>query len=194
MTFIEDPGADARSLMLTAPCICSGEKTGHPCRHYWGVNQKFKAANADTVRDGEKQRACTLMPGWPLEFTSEESPTKCNRYEPRPKPGLLALVKRAVGLASGYEAVYRDFEDYRPMTWDEIQKLREDKPDPVPDPFRAGKDPSQMTVDDIVNGPQIGILKPGESLPGESQETKDFVDGLFNRQVERSDGILTKKD
>jgi hypothetical protein len=190
MTFIEDPGADRRSLMLNAPGICSGEKTGHPCVHYWAVNQKFRAANADTLRDGEKQRACTVMPGWPLEFTSEEVPTKCNRYTPRPKPGLLALVKRAVGLASGYESVYADFEDYRPLSAEEIQKLREENPDRPEDALARGKDPTSFTADDIINGPQIGILKPGESLPGESKEVNDIVDGLFGK----SDGIFNKKD
>lgn len=188
MTFIDDPAADRRSLMLNAPSICNGEKTGHPCRHYWAVNQKFRSANSDTVRDGEKQRACTLVPGWPLEWTSEEAPTKCNRYSPRPKPGLLALVQRAIGLASGYEPVYKDFEEYRPLSWDEIQKLRAENPDRPED---QGKHPFSFTVDDIANGPQIGILKQGESLPGESKEITDLVDGLFGG---KSNGILTKKD
>lgn len=178
--------------MLNAPCICSGEKTGHPCAHYWAVNQKFRAANADTVRDGAKQRACTVMPGWPLEFTSEEAPTKCNRYTPRPKPGLLALVQRAIGLASGYEPVYKDFEEYNPLSWDEIQKLRADNPDRPEDALARGKDPTQFTADDIINGPQIGILKPGESLPGESKEVNDLVNGLFGSGD--GDGIFKKKD
>lgn len=178
--------------MLNAPSICNGEKTGHPCRHYWAVNQKFRAANSDTVRDGEKQRACTLVPGWPLEWTSEEAPTKCNRYEPRPKPGLLALVQRALRLASGYEPVYKEFEEYRPLSWDEIKKLREENPD-RPEDALAAKNPLSWTAEDIANGPQIGILKPGESLPGESAEVKDLVDGLFSN-TDRPDGIFTKKD
>jgi hypothetical protein len=182
MPFIDDPGADARSLMLNAPSICNGEKTGHPCVHYWAVNQKFKAGNADTVRDGEKQRACTLVAGWPLEWTSEEAPTKCNRYARRPRPGLLALVQRAVGLAQGYEKPFTDFEAYNPMTWDEINKLREDRPDPAPDPFRAGPDPSTMTAHDIINGPQIGIAPAGTVVTesGLKPETHSFVEGLFD--------------
>ena len=62
--------------MLNAPCVCNGEKTGYVCKHYWSVMQKFSANNAETMRDGEKQRACTLMNGWPLEFYSEEFPTR----------------------------------------------------------------------------------------------------------------------
>ena len=117
MSLIHDPGADARSLMLNAPCICNGEKTGYVCKHYWSVMQKFAANNADTMRDGEKQRACTVMSGWPLEFVSEEFPTKCNRYERKPLPGLIALVARAVGLAErGWQKYDPAFEAYNPMT------------------------------------------------------------------------------
>lgn len=164
---------------MRAPCVCNGEKTGHPCRHYWAVMQKFVSANADTVRDGEKQRACSLMPGWPFEFTSDEMPTKCNRYEPAPKPGLLALVARAVNLAYGYEKFLTDFEVYHPMTLAEIAQLRLDFPDP---PADESMSPLSMTLADIMNGPQIGILKPGEKVPGLGLDpaTDQAIDELFS--------------
>lgn len=182
MSLIHDPGAEARSLMYNAPCICNGEKTGFVCKHYWAVIQKFAANNADTMRDGEKQRACTLMSGWPLEFVSEEFPTRCNRYERKPLPGLFALVARAVGLAErGWQAYDPAFEDFNPMTLDEIAELRKRVPDPAPDPFQRGKRPDQLTVTDIINGPQIGIVQPGESIPGVTlaPEADKVLDEMF---------------
>lgn len=183
MSLIHDPGADARSLMMNAPCICNGEKTGYVCRHYWAVMQKFSANNADSVRDGEKQRACTLMSGWPLEFVSEEFPTRCNRYERRPLPGLFALVARAVGLAErGWQKFDPAFEEFNPMTPEEIAELRKRIPDPPPNPYQiGGKSPDQLSVDDIMHGPQIGIVKPGESVPGVTlaPEADKALDEMF---------------
>jgi len=198
MTIIEDPNADARSLMYRAPCICNGEKTGVQCKHFWGFFKKFAAANADTVRDGEKQRSCTLVPGWPLEFVDEEKPTRCNRFEPRKEPGLVAITKRAaVRLVGGkegpgYVRFDDSFERFNPMTEEDIKKLREEFPDrPVVGRFTMGKNPMSMTPDDIINGPQIGIVKPGESAPSSelSEETSRAVDGLFGSG---DDGIFKK--
>lgn len=184
MSLIHDPGADARSLMLNAPCVCNGEKTGYVCKHYWSVMQKFSANNADTMRDGEKQRACTLMNGWPLEFYSEEFPTRCNRYERRPLPGLFALVARAIGLAddNGWQKFDPAFETFNPMTLEEIAELRRLKPDPAPDPFQiGGKRPDQLSASDIMNGPQINIVKPGEGIPGVtlSADADKALDEIF---------------
>lgn len=190
MSLIHDPGAEKRSLMYNKPCICNGEKTGYVCKHYWSVMQKFAANNADTVRDGEKQRACTLMAGWPLEFVSEEFPTGCNRYERRPAPGLFALVARAIGLAEhGYVKRDAAFEDFNPMTLQEIAELRERIPDPEPDPFQRGKRPDQLSVSDIINGPQIGIVKPGESVPGVTlnAEADKVLDELFEKKPEAAE-------
>lgn len=183
MSLIHDPGADARSLMLNAPCVCNGEKTGYVCKHYWSVMQKFSANNADTMRDGEKQRACTLMNGWPLEFVSEEFPTRCNRYERRPLPGLFALVARAIGLADrGWQQFDPGFEEFNPLTLEEIAELRRLKPDPAPDPFQiGGKRPDQLSASDIMNGPQINIVKPGEGIPGVtlSADADKALDEIF---------------
>lgn len=170
--------------MLNAPCVCNGEKTGYVCKHYWSVMQKFSANNADTMRDGEKQRACTLMNGWPLEFYSEEFPTRCNRYERRPLPGLFALVARAIGLAddNGWQKFDPAFETFNPMTLEEIAELRRLNPDPAPDPFQiGGKRPDQLSASDIMNGPQINIVKPGEGIPGVtlSADADKALDEIF---------------
>jgi hypothetical protein len=203
LTLLADPNSDDRSLMNRAPCICDGEKTGVPCQSFWAVTQKFDAANADALRSGVKNRQCTLMHGWLLEFVSEEKPTFCNRYSPRPAPGLLALVQRAIGNALGMtpnqNAHFRtstpgfmrfddEFNRFHPMTLAEIDRLREEFPD-RPVTWGVGKDPSKMSVGDIMNSDPIGILKPGETMPGSlSSETSAFVDGIFDA------GFLNKKD
>lgn len=189
-TFIEDPGAEARSLMYRAACICDGERTGIPCKHYWAVIQRFRAANADALRSGEKQRSCTMAQSFLLEWTSEEKPSFCNRYEPKPTSGLVSIVKRTsrrlVGLppkpGAGYEKFNTDFETFRPMTNEEIARLREEIPDPPSAAFATGKPPTAWTMDDIMSGPQIGILKPGEKPPGQelSPETEKALDEIFS--------------
>lgn len=187
--FHEDPNADARSLMMRAPCICDGEAKGIPCRHYWSVIQKFRAQNADTLRSGEKQRACTLTSGLVLEFTTEEKPTYCNNYDPRKTNGLVSIVKRtaraAVGLSPkagwGYAKVDDDFVKYNPMTIEEIEELRKKYPD-QDIPGMRGKNPLSMSAHDIATGPQIGILQPGEKMPtlGLSEDTEKELGGIFD--------------
>ncbi len=196
---IDDPNAEARSLMNRAPCICNGEQNGIPCTHYWNVIQKFRASNADGLRSGEKQRACTLTDGLVLEFTEDEKPTFCGRYEPRKTRGLVAITKRAVrtlvGLSPhaghGYEAYNKDFEEFRPMTVAEIARNREAFPDKPVAFGVGGKNPAMWTADDIMNGPQIGILKPGEKPPSTtlSDETEAGLDGIFGKS---DDGIFKK--
>lgn len=207
MTIIADPDAEARSLMNRAPCICDGEKTGIQCKHFWSVIQKFDAANADTMRRGESNRACTLMAGWPLEFVSEEKPVYCRRYEPRKEEGLFALIQRAVlgaaflgpsagqrrglervprvrGLPSkkgtgGYVRYDEYFNEFNPMTQPEIEQLRRENPD-QPGRFGRGKNPLSMTVDDIAANP-VNMLKPGEAMPGGlSPEVDRALDDLFD--------------
>ncbi len=216
MPIIENENEDRRSLMNRAPCVCDGEKSGIPCKHYWPVIQKFRAANAGALRSGDKRYNCTMAPSFLLEWTSEEKPTYCGRYEPRKSPGLVALVQRAVALAvhhpigssyvprgPGYEKYDKDFSTFRPMTLDEIAKNREAFPDaPVSWNF-GGKSPDQLTVHDIATGPQIGMLKPGETMPGTlSDETSKAMDTLFDDtkaddpgQFDAGDGgIFKKKD
>jgi hypothetical protein len=199
MTLIEDPNADARSLMNRAPCICDGESSSVVCKHYWSVIQKFHAQNADGLRSGEKQRACTLTEGLVLEFTSEEKPTVCNRYEARKETGLVAILKRSANAllmqpkGAGYVRFDSEFAKFNPMTVEEIAKLREQFPD-RPVVWGQGKRPDMMTVADIANGPQIGILKPGEEMPGGlSEETDKALDGIFDRAAPGAEGILSKK-
>ncbi len=215
LTIVEDPNADARSLMMRAPCVCNGEANGVQCKYYWAIVQKFRAANADAVRSGEKQRGCHLVDGFMLEYTSEEKPTYCNSYEPRVAGGLVALVQRAaaeaVGLAPqagrlpvlnktskdyvtwGFVPFDSEYEDFHPMTNEEIAALRKEMPD-RPIQWFGNKNPASMTVDDIVNGPQINILKPGEELPTSetlSKESETALDGIFGG--DKPDGLLTKK-
>ncbi len=206
---IDDPNADARSLMMRAKCVCNGEANGVQCKHYWGVNQKFRAVNSDSVRRGEQNRSCKHVDGFLLEFVSEEKPTYCNHYEPRGAPGLVALVARAVSLAlglgpksgiasgwideptstkmvistMGYVAYDKTFESYDPMTNEKIEALRKEMPDrPVVGRWKTS-DPSALSADDIVNGPQIGMLKPGEPIPGLelSKETEAALGGIFDK-------------
>lgn len=68
------------------------------------------------------------------------------------------------------------------MTLEEIAALRAKIPDPPPNPYQiGGKSPDQLSVDDIMNGPQIGIVKPGESIPGVTlaPEADKMLDDLF---------------
>lgn len=198
MAFIDDPNEDARSLMMRAPCPCTGEVNGVACKNYWAVTQKFRAANASAVKLGSKERACHKVTGFMLEFKSEEKPTHCNDYEPRKLPGLVALVQRAAAMALGvapragrlpnddacvswgYFPYDAEYEEFRPMTIEEIAKLRTEMPD-RPVIFQHGKDPASMSVSDIMNGEPVGMLKPGEKVPGSelSPETEDALDGMF---------------
>lgn len=176
MPFIDDPNADARSLMMRAPCVCSGEKNGIRCKHYWSVMQKFATANADVVREGKKRRNCTMVPSFMLEFDETDAPTFCDRYEPSPAGGLVNIVRRAVRHmtgtapkpvgnpelsknASGYVGYDAAFEVFRPMTADEIEKLRAANPDRPVDPgilrFAGLRNP--FDVDGIAQS-QIGII------------------------------------
>jgi len=184
MTIIEDVNSDNRSLMNRATCVCDGEKNGIPCKYFWSVTQKFRAANADGLRLGEKNRSCTLTPSFLLEFTSEELPTYCNMYEPRKTQGLVQIARRtaraAIGLkpkaGSGYESYDTVFTKFNPVTPEEQRALREEFPDV---PGFGGMRPDMMNLHDIINGPQIGIVKPGEEPPtlGLSEETERGIFG-----------------
>lgn len=186
---INDENAEARSLMNRNPCVCDGEATGVVCKNFWGIIQKFDAANADALRSGEKNRACTFLSGWPLEFVSEEKPTFCLMYEPRKTPGLVAITRRALRtllpwkpIGPGYMtyASVKDFNAYRPMTNEEIADLRKAMPD-KPSMFQRGKRPDRLSMQDIVEGEQINILKSGEQMPGTlSPETSAKLDGIFD--------------
>ncbi len=198
MPILDDPNADARSLMNRRPCVCDGKASGIVCKHFWGLDQRFRAANAEAVRRGDVRRNCTLSDSFLLEFTEQEKPTFCNRYEPRKSEGLVAIVKRAARAAvflgpkagAGYEPYDVEFDSYRSMTAEDITKLREDMPDKIiPTMFGgfggpgAGKSPDMLSAEDIMNGPQIGMLKPGEKIPGSelNTETEDVLGKLFDK-------------
>ncbi len=179
MPFIDDPNAEARSLMMRAACVCSGEKNGIRCKNYWALMQKFYTSNADVVRDGKKRRNCTMVDGFMLEFDEKETPTYCQRYEPLPAPGLVNIARRAVrhltgtapkaignpetdaraNASSGYVGFDKAFEVFRPMTLAEIEKLRKENPDQPVDPgilrFAGLQNPFDV---DAIAGAQIGII------------------------------------
>lgn len=193
MPILDDPNADARSLMNRRPCVCDGKANGIVCKHFWGLDQRFRAANAEAVRRGDVRRNCTLTDAFMLEFTEQEKPTFCNRYEPRKTEGLVALVQRAVRAAlflgpkggAGYVPYDADFDSYKPVTTDDIAKLREEMPDRAfPSLFggmSGGKSPDTFSFSDIANGPQIGMLKPGEKVPGLelSKAAEAALDAMF---------------
>lgn len=177
MPHIDDPNADARSLMMKAPCVCSGEKNGIRCKHYWALMQKFSAANADTLRDGKKRRNCTLVNSFMLEFDDKDAPTYCVAYEPLPAPGLVNILRRAVRTAplagglcgaeskkntSGYVPYDDRFEVFRPMTLEEIEKNRAENPDrPVVfDQFRFNglRNPATLSDPDAIAKDSVGII------------------------------------
>lgn len=181
MPFIDDPNADARSLMMKAPCVCSGEKNGIRCKHYWALMQKFSAANSDTIRDGKKRRNCMLVNSFMLEFDDKDAPTYCQSYDPKPAPGLVNIVRRAArhltGTApltgelagteptknvAGYVGFDDRFEVFRPMTLEEIEKNREANPDrPVAfDRFRFDglRNPSTLSDPDAIAKDSVGII------------------------------------
>ncbi len=191
MPIIDDPNADARSLMNRRPCVCDGKASGIVCKHFWALDQRFRAANADAVRRGDIRRSCTMPSSFMLEFTAQEKPTFCDRYEPRETPGFVAIVKRAARkiaflppkAGAGFEPYDAEFDSYKGMTVEELAKLREEMPDQrIPSMWgMGGKSPDQFTADDIINGPQIGMLKPGEKIPGSmlSDETENALNALF---------------
>ena len=238
MGVITDPNQDRRSVMMRKPCVCSGAANGVQCAHYWALDQKFAASNSDVLRRGDVRRACKMADGFLLEFTERESPTYCQQYVPRAEPGLVALVKRAAALALGLapragkiggkdpedQARERDsittwgyvtydplFEGFRPLSDAEVKKLREQMPDqPFSDPV-FGKDPSTWTVDDLVRGEQVGIVKgyikrnengvlvqydedgnpTGFPDPNAlSADAEAALDGMFGAD---GDGVLSKK-
>ncbi len=173
-----DPNAEARSLMNRRPSVCDGAANGIPCAHFWGLVQRFRAANTDAIKRGDTRRNCTMVDGFMLEWVEEEKPTYCTAYTPRKSPGLLALVQRAVRAAvflpikggAGYAEYDAWFDAYDPMTPEDIADLRALMPD-RPIAFQHGKDPSTMSFEDIARGEQIGIVKPGEKIPGTELST-----------------------
>ncbi len=207
MPILDDPNADARSLMNRRPCVCDGKANGIACKYFWGLDQRFRAANAEAVRRGDVRRNCTFPESFLLEFTEQEKPTFCNQYVPRKTEGLVALVQRAVRAAvflgpkggAGYEPYDAEFDSYRSVSQAEIDKMREEMPDKIiPSMFggMSGKSPDMFSFSDIANGPQIAILKPGETVPGLnlSKEAEAALDGLFGKPGEPSDEPVPSPD
>ncbi len=129
-----------------------------------------------------------MAPSFLLEWTSEEKPTYCGRYEPRKAPGLRALVARAVagalflkpgedptlrvavgshvlnlglGVGGGYAKFDTEFGVFRPMTPEEIEANRKANPDRdiAWGSARFGqKNPTEWNASDIAGGEQINMV------------------------------------
>lgn len=127
MGMIHDPEAESRSVMLKRPALCNGQKTGRSCVHYWAHAEKVESNNPDNLRLGEMFRGCGYHPSIVHEMSESQLATVCNRYEPRKLP----LFRRALvvlGLADDPGKYDPSFEEYQPLTPDEIKQLQDGSP------------------------------------------------------------------
>lgn len=214
MTLIHDKDAEERSIMNRHPCICTGAATGVQCAHYWAVGQKFDAQQPDALNFGDKRRSCNVSPSFMLEFTTTEEPHYCNHYVPRKEPGLVNIIKRAAqaltfrAIGPGYKPFDPRFEKYRPMSADDIEKLRKlfpDKPKENGATF-DGKNPAMLSAEEIAKGVQIGIIDPNDKEKLElaragklgvqaSKETEEALGSIFDRSGATSGiGAMQKND
>jgi hypothetical protein len=112
MQYHIDPNAEKRSVMLKQPSFCNGEATGFACKHYWTVIMRVDVQNPDHLRTGEKVRRCLVIAPEIIELGdgTRELAVHCSRYEQdtnRP-----------------YDP---DFEEYNPMSPEEIDALKEEQ-------------------------------------------------------------------
>lgn len=188
--FIEDPGAERRSLMLKKPFICNGALTGIQCEHYWLRFAPIVANNPDNLKDGERGRACLLSEAFLPEFDSADTPTFCNRYEPRKATGLVNIARRALSSmgfkAGGYVAYDKPHEEYSPLSPEEIRELQAADPS-TPDEYF----PPQMgiSVADIARVQTANMGPAPAPKPGET--TKDEVEAALASLTEKTE---TKKE
>jgi hypothetical protein len=124
---IEDPEAEKRSLMMRRKALCNGASTGRCCVHYWVHVEKVESNNADYLRRGELYRVCGYHPSIANEMSHEQLATECNQFVPRRLPMWkrpLALL-RIVSDPGKYDP---SFEDYQPLTPEQIQALQDEMP------------------------------------------------------------------
>lgn len=208
MPFIDDPNADARSLMMKAPCVCSGEKNGVRCKFYWGLMQRMSAANSDTLRDGKKRRNCTLVSSFMLEFDDKDAPTYCQKYEPLTAPGLVNIARRAVRhltgttplsgerageekkySAKGYVGFDARLEKFRPMTLEEIEKNREANPD-RPVAFDRFRFDGLRNMNDVMSPDNIAQAGVGIIPTPAAQAIRDEQARLIGEGMEPEAALL----
>lgn len=110
MQYHIDPNAEKRSVMLKQPSLCNGEATGFACKHYWTVIMRVDVQNPDHLRTGEKVRRCLVIAPEIIELGdgTRELAVHCSRYEQ--------------DTSRPYDPA---FEEYNPMSPEEIQDLAE---------------------------------------------------------------------
>lgn len=159
--------------MLQKKPVCTGAATGYQCKHYWLRFAPVVANNPDMVRDGERGRACLLSEAFLPEFDSQDTPTYCNRYEPRPAPGLVNIVRRALG-AGGFVPYARDKEEYNPLTPEQIRELQEASPST---PEEYSPPVPVVSVADIARVQTANMGPAPSPKPGDS--TQEEIDAVL---------------
>ena len=108
VAYIEDPEAKKKSLMLKQKTFCNGQATGKQCKFYWAMTKLMDVPNPDHLRSGENLRYCLVDVGDAtfLGDGGSDMAVYCNKYEPS---------------KTEYDP---DFEEYRPLTPEEIADLK----------------------------------------------------------------------
>ena len=146
MSFHYDPGAEKRSLMMNRKVLCNGEATGRACVFYWAHVEKVESANADYLGRGEIFRVC----GWPgfgantqmNEMQADQLATECNQYKPRRLP-MLQRPFAALKVIKDPGRFDPAFEQYNPLTPEEIKERQKLFPTPV------DADPQTLAVNNV---------------------------------------------
>lgn len=113
--YFKDADADARSAMMKFPCMCTGQKTGWQCQHYWYQQIPMDAYNSDELKVGERTRTCMLVN--PTQLADMiDLPSVCTQYK-----STGSLLNRILGQARPYAP---DQEAYEPYTMEEVAYLR----------------------------------------------------------------------
>lgn len=127
MGMIIDPEAEGRSIMMQRPALCNGQKTGRSCVHYWAHAEKVESNNPDNLRLGELFRGCCFHTSIVHEMSESQLATVCNRYEARKLP-VWQRPLASLGLVDDLGKYDPVFEDYQPLSPEEIRKLQAESP------------------------------------------------------------------
>lgn len=136
MGFHYDPEADKRSLMLKQKALCNGQRNGRACVHYWTHVEKVESANSDNLRRGEIYRSCVFPGGGaPLqshEMSADQLATECNQFKARRLP-ILQRPLAWLGMVEDQGKYDPEYEDYKPLSPEEIKTLQAELPTPEAD-------------------------------------------------------------